>query len=81
MLKNLIKHLLPIQNSMMKKFVIALFAIIVLFAFVSCQKNTDQPASANDITGTWKFISIEAKTTNTQEVTDRTHAFKTVSVN
>ncbi len=64
---------------MMKISVIALSAIIVSFAFVSCHKDTDQPASTNDITGTWKFISIKAKTTNTQEVSDGPDVLKTIT--
>jgi hypothetical protein len=55
--------------------------ILLSFVIVSCQKDIDNTAAAADITGTWNFISIDAKTSNTQQTADETDVFKTITVN
>lgn len=63
----------------MKKIITRLSAITVLFAFASCSKDAVQPAVADNMIGTWKFISIKAQTANTKEVTDGTETYKTLT--
>lgn len=54
---------------MTKNSAILLSAIVFISTFTSCQKGLDEPtASVSDIAGKWKFISLEAQTNNTQQV-------------
>lgn len=66
----------------MKRNFILLTAVVFLFAIVSCQKeieNTTITSSVDDITGTWKFISFNAKTVATIEATTGGTTTKTVT--
>lgn len=63
----------------MKNFTLAFSALIVSIAFISCSKEAEQPAAKTDITGNWKFISMEGKTSTTMQVTDGTDGIKSIT--
>lgn len=65
---------------MTKNSAILLSAIVFISTFTSCQKGLDEPtASVSDIAGKWKFISLEAQTNNTQQVSEGGSVLKTVT--
>lgn len=74
-------YLLNSKHFMKRKSIIVSFTALVLIAFISCQKDADQPASANDITGTWKFVSVGANINATQLMSDGSDVIKTVVAN
>ncbi len=63
----------------MKKFTLACSTLILSVAFVSCSKEAEQPAAKTDITGNWKFISMEGKTSTTMQVTHGTDVMKSIT--
>lgn len=67
---------------MTKNFTVVLSAILLTVAFMSCQKGIDEPTATNasDITGKWKFISLQAQLTTTQEVSDGGDVLKTITL-
>lgn len=65
---------------MIKKIFILPFTAIILLAFVSCQKEVDEtPKTQTEITGNWKFIGLEAKTSTALQVTDGSDVLKTIT--
>jgi hypothetical protein len=63
----------------MKKNFIKLSVIIFSFAVVSCSKEATSPSGGADITGNYKFISLQAKTTTTAQTSSSAGNFRVVS--
>lgn len=61
----------------MKQSVTALTLIVLFFSLVSCSK--DDVTAGTDITGTYKFVSLQAKTTSTVQSVLGTDITKTVT--
>lgn len=63
----------------MKQSSVSLTAIILLLAMVSCSKEKNNATAGADITGTYKFISSQAKTNTTVQSISGSHVSKTVT--
>lgn len=63
----------------MKKITVVLTTVIFLIALVSCSKDKNNAMAGADITGTYKFISLQAKTNSTVESVSGSYITKTVT--
>lgn len=63
----------------MKRNFFKLSAIIFSLVVVSCSKESTTPSGGADITGNYRFISLHAKTTTTEQTASGSNVLKTVS--
>lgn len=63
----------------MKQITVTLATLIFLTALVSCSKDKNNATAGADITGTYKFISLQAKTNSTVESVSGSYITKTVT--
>ncbi|MBE7174152.1 MAG: hypothetical protein INR73_26490 [Williamsia sp.] len=56
-----------------------LFVFTIFLALVSCSKDNDGGTAGADITGTYKFVSLQAKTSSTVQSTSGSYIDKTIT--
>ena len=63
----------------MKQFAAILSSITLLLAMVACSKDKDSATAGMDITGNYKFISLQAKTSSTDQTVTGPSRYKSVT--
>ena len=64
----------------MKQITSTLTACILLIAMISCSKEESRTTAQGDITGTYKFVSLQAKTSSTAQTMSGSDIIKTVAI-